>query len=775
MTTDMSRREIDAMLAVSEDEGATQSSTVEDMETSESRSAQESSFRRDSTASSAGGYVGMARVYRTVRTAKLATLGARPLKGGPTTTLAGIGALVSDDDLRHTAAHMRHSYSKKLNISTSFNMDTMMCTSCLYEEHLILTKETAECDPTSLQPLCFVLSDQNFSPVVPAAAEGGCLKIVRVEDGKLWEITKVFLECTAGFIMPAGSVVLLSSMSHMAWGGTTAYAEDFVAAVNDIKRSFGTDVKTLHGLPLLLQGTEDGAAIQTWIEIEQWLSHLRSFDTRDISDSRQINLQPAMGAVPSTQHLGRGAPSTPLIPSTTSNSQSAISTLMGAPSTPRPSPLGDKRTVPASPSAAGTGVPVVSPPSALYHGTRMRLPTSVDSSARSIFVSEFTQQPPTQLKAVSENTENRILTNLIGELNVKFDLGLATDFTCRRDHSVQSGADSEPEKTSRRKLIVVGMSHASRLAAALELQGHTVTDLSQPGWKPDPPSILALAEKIKTCVEEMEGETTIVYHMYDNFVYMSAGTFGERTLPARDTGDGKFHVKGRLTLVGRPEFKEIFGCLTPLLRAGGEAEKFILAPLIRYLFAPCCEEEGHLMNYGTEDYSSIMGEALSEIKDWIDDMSHSKRIKSYTVVCPNSIMGMNDKGNIDRKMVKELARLWGRDPVHMAPAAYDMLATRLLKLAPAKESGNPGPTEDTCDRAVTRPDWVSRNDGAARRRYYDEYQGGRGGGRGHGGRGYGGRGGFGGGRGGYNGGGRNKGNWVRGSGPQTSGHKRPAN
>ena len=113
-----------------------------------------------------------------------------------------------------------------------------------------------------------------------------------------------------------------------------------------------------------------------------------------------------------------------------------------------------------------------------------------------------------------------------------------------------------------------------------------------------------------------------------------------------------------------------------------------------YLFAPCCKEEGHLLNYATLDYSTMMGEALSEINNWIHDMAHSKRIKNYIVVCPNSCMGMNDSGNVDKKMVKELARLWGRDLVHMAPAAYNMLATRLLKLAPATatDTGNSGPT-----------------------------------------------------------------------------------
>ena len=137
---------------------------------------------------------------------------------------------------------------------------------------------------------------------------------------------------------------------------------------------------------------------------------------------------------------------------------------------------------------------------------------------------------------------------------------------------MQPATDTEAEKATGRRLIVIGMSHASRLAAALKLQGYAVMDLSQPSWKPDLASILSRTEKIKTCVEDdMEGYGTIIYHMYDNFVYvlyMTAGTFGERTLPSKEPGDGRYHVRGRLKLIGRPEFKEIFSCLTPLLCVG---------------------------------------------------------------------------------------------------------------------------------------------------------------------------------------------------------------
>jgi hypothetical protein len=43
-------------------------------------------------------------------------------------------------------------------------------------------------------------------------------------NGNLAELVRVFLELTRGFAVPAGTVLLLSSASHMAAVGTAEYA-----------------------------------------------------------------------------------------------------------------------------------------------------------------------------------------------------------------------------------------------------------------------------------------------------------------------------------------------------------------------------------------------------------------------------------------------------------------------------------------------------------------------------------------------------------------------
>jgi hypothetical protein len=90
-----------------------------------------------------------------------------------------------------------------------------------------------------LSPACFILSDQNFPPVIPVEGEGECLKIFRIEDSTLDELVTSFMDLTSGFQIPAGSVVVLASASHLAWVGTAAYAADFVKAKEKLVRAMG--------------------------------------------------------------------------------------------------------------------------------------------------------------------------------------------------------------------------------------------------------------------------------------------------------------------------------------------------------------------------------------------------------------------------------------------------------------------------------------------------------------------------------------------------------
>jgi hypothetical protein len=95
-------------------------------------------------------------------------------------------------------------------MSTSFNLDTLFCNTCTGIEHRVIHWEKDRIDVKELVPQAFVLSDQCFPALLSVEGDGECLKIWRIEHGTLMELVEAFLEATKGFVMPAGSVVVLA-------------------------------------------------------------------------------------------------------------------------------------------------------------------------------------------------------------------------------------------------------------------------------------------------------------------------------------------------------------------------------------------------------------------------------------------------------------------------------------------------------------------------------------------------------------------------------------
>jgi hypothetical protein len=123
--------------------------------------------------------------------------------------------------------------------------------------------------------------------MVPVGGEGECIKIVQVENASLTELVEVFLGLTKGFDMPAGAVVLLCSPSHAAVVGTADYAAEYVRSSGQLRNAFMGGVTVLHGIPFLIGGTNNSAAIRALAEIEHWVS-TASVDTDEISATRKL-------------------------------------------------------------------------------------------------------------------------------------------------------------------------------------------------------------------------------------------------------------------------------------------------------------------------------------------------------------------------------------------------------------------------------------------------------------------------------------------------------
>jgi len=116
----------------------------------------------------------------------------------------------------------------------------------------------------------FVLSDQNFSPVLPCNV-GECLKIIRVEDGSLAELVSTWLDVFKGKTFPAGSTVVIFSASQLLMDGVGGYLHDLVGEIAKIDRIFEGRVLTTVGIPIFLGGVADPFLVRSVFELEGWL------------------------------------------------------------------------------------------------------------------------------------------------------------------------------------------------------------------------------------------------------------------------------------------------------------------------------------------------------------------------------------------------------------------------------------------------------------------------------------------------------------------------
>ncbi len=144
--------------------------------------------------------------------------------------------------------------------------------------------------------------------VIPVEGEGDCFKILLVENASLNDLTTVLLAALEGFTVPAGTVVLISSVSHLAEVGTAAYVEDLVRACKAVRVVYGNGITVMHGIPLLLSGLHCYSTIRSLLEIGTWYKSITALSTKEHSES--LTLLDAKLRV-SKQQNSDTAPSTP--------------------------------------------------------------------------------------------------------------------------------------------------------------------------------------------------------------------------------------------------------------------------------------------------------------------------------------------------------------------------------------------------------------------------------------------------------------------------------
>ena len=337
---------------------------------------------------------------------------------------------------------------------------------------------------------------------------------MRVEDGSLNELADVFLEIIRPYAVPAGTVVLLHSISHLAWVGAAAYAEDLVRCCQRIFGVYRSGISVIHRVPVLLGGSNLRPLSSDLNIVLDWYSSTRHTAERDIVDTRKI-IHNLISAASPMAAVDRGEPMAPRLNNSltapTSNDSNGGGQPMALPPVSHPS---GQPMAPFNPVISGSGQPMALLTSAkgpsgspmallscppMAQGTtllniRLRLPASLDSMKPDVF--EATIRQDLCLPVLDEGHERVIVETLVGELNCKFHVGLDPNFSTARE----PGYEESEQDSQGDNYIVVGSSHASRLVEALRAIGESVTSLADPKWRLTEDSAKVLAAQLKSAV-----------------------------------------------------------------------------------------------------------------------------------------------------------------------------------------------------------------------------------------------------------------------------------
>jgi hypothetical protein len=112
-----------------------------------------------------------------------------------------------------------------------------------------------------------------------------CVRVVRVEDGSLQDLTHALADAIGQGKLAKGSVIMLGSVMHMAQSGTEHYLTDWVRSRWWIKERFGEDKIVLPLAPILVEGLKDRSTVRTLVESLTWFTTLSATEAVLMKDT----------------------------------------------------------------------------------------------------------------------------------------------------------------------------------------------------------------------------------------------------------------------------------------------------------------------------------------------------------------------------------------------------------------------------------------------------------------------------------------------------------
>jgi hypothetical protein len=300
-----------------------------------------------------------------------------------------------------------HIPTLRKNVSSSVSRTDagLLCITCVGEHSF-----------SGQDPICVIISDQNFPPALPTD-EKRCCVVLRLEDCMLNEqpgILKEFFGNRQGYL-PEGSLLLFGSVSHLAARGLENYAEETVKTFKAFANMLNRGCSVTHNVFIPLWGIESEGLVRDLYDLDCWL---RS------------------GAVSSYLSLPR--------------TREKLWTVIRDECNGLVSALSCERV--------------------------LFLPESHASSRKIRTISASVENLPAKILPLSANGEKKIIESLMFELNDLYAINVSVNPNLDRCSGNQTTAMESPTGS---RIIIVGALHAARIMGGLEEYNLDIVNLIQ--------------------------------------------------------------------------------------------------------------------------------------------------------------------------------------------------------------------------------------------------------------------------------------------------------
>ena len=535
----------------------------------------------------------LGRGYNGVRAARRAASSLRQLNPNPNRTESvSTGTFTCSTDSRILRTRVFSNLNSRTNLSCSFDPASFRCVTCIGGGHDAGAGAGGG-------PVALVVADQAFPACLPAWGEGGeCLRIIRVEDASLRELTLALVDILGKRTLKAGTVLCLGSLSHLAMVGTGQYCTDWVKSRWWLKERLGNGILVLPLPPVPVGGMEGRSLIRSALETSTWFMASSCTESVILKEAHRTLVDTFL-----TEGEGEGW----------ANERQCI-----------------------------------------------RLPASLDSPAFASMVSEGWGNRPDGVPPLSQAAEEIIITPLLSTLNEAFSLNLCLAPCLERDRdAIEASVSSAREE---RNFLVIGGSHASRLATAMGGAGCSVDRITSGGWKISSDNVAAVMEKLDDLPVNPD---TIVLQLLDNSCFFCLGEDGTLSHPVL-LADKKHHVVGQLKVANKDQVKALLKLVSPILHHRPDTEKILISCLPRYIASSCCENSAHNTSFSDPSAAAAVTADLNAMRRQIRSFLFTERIRNITILDPVAVLG-------------KLTVADYKDPVHLTESGYEKMAAKIIQ------------------------------------------------------------------------------------------------